>query len=412
MPRVNVRFRGLRPEVDVQLGLGIRPRVERWQARFRPRKPSDELLEVREIARLRAIDDAPLLSPPPDPDSAALHVAMIVPDFYPESEHHTMLAHLTRGLERRGHTVSLWIDDVDGRSERRNPRAARRFRRAFGPFAAEVRWSTRGFDGADVAVATSWRGIYRLCSLAGIRARVYLAHDHEPDFYATSYQRQWAQDALTRDFHAITTGPWLADLMRDVYGHGASHFEPGIDRALFRPLSAVRRREDVLIFAGQESGALPVILAAIAEVKRRRPRTELWTFNERRDLPIDVPVLHLGVRPQAELAEIFSQATVGLNLSMTNVHPLAPRMAACGLPCVELETPATLAAFGRAGALELTAMDPVAIADAVIGLLDDPARREERLRQAAELVAARSWDAASDSFERGLRAALRSRAPA
>ncbi len=48
---------------------------------------------------------------------------------------------------------------------------------------------TRGFDGwhgADVVVATGWETVYPVLRLPGCHARVYLVHDHEPDFFAVS----------------------------------------------------------------------------------------------------------------------------------------------------------------------------------------------------------------------------------
>lgn len=407
MPKVKVRFRGARPEVDVQLGLGIRPRVERARARLRPRRASEELLEVRELTRLLHSPAAP----PAEPAAVGadrLRVAFLIPAFHPNSVHHQLVADLTRGLEKRGHEVAVWIDDEYGDPRRRHPRSARRFKGQFGPFAAEVRWGTRGWTGADVAIATSWRSLYRLRLLTGCRARLYLAQDDEVDLYATSYQREWAERALGLGMPVIAIGDWLAEMMRERHRAPASSFEAGVDRSAYRPIAKVRRRDDVVLFCGEDRGALPVLLAAMRELKLRRPQTELWSFRDNGALPIDVPIRHMGAVPLATLPELYSSATVGVRLSVTNLAPVALEMAACGLAPVELETPSAIASFGRDGPAELATLDPLAIAAATARLLDDGALRRRRLDQAAELVVQRTWDRAAQDVEHSLHAALRS----
>jgi glycosyltransferase involved in cell wall biosynthesis len=113
------------------------------------------------------------------------------------------------------------------------------------------------------------------------------------------------------------------------------------------------------------------------------------------------------VLAQDELAAAYSGAGVGLVLSLTNYSLIAQEMMACGLPCVELETPSTRAAFGPRPPLELARPDPLALADALERLLSDGDLRAERRRAAIELVAKRTWAAAAEQVEAGLREALR-----
>ena len=92
---------------------------------------------------------------------------------------------------------------------------------------------------------------------------------------------------------------------------------------------------------------------------------------------------------------------------MTNYSLVPQEMLACGLPCVELDAPSVVAAFGRDGPIELAAAEPMAIAEALERLLDDPvaARAARRGRHA------RSWPSGRGTprrvqVEAGLQAAL------
>jgi glycosyltransferase involved in cell wall biosynthesis len=118
------------------------------------------------------------------------------------------------------------------------------------------------------------------------------------------------------------------------------------------------------------------------------------------------PFTHLGVLDGERLAAVYSEATVGVVLSLTNYSLVAQEMLACGLPAVELDTPSTRAAFGHPAPLELAPPRPAALADAIERLLDDPGERSRRASQGLAYAAGRTWGAAAAQVEAGLRAAL------
>src|SRR5881628_3254379 len=138
------------------MGLGIRTRLRRW--RNGP-YVNDEYLEARELAALVHAPPSAVLPAPAD--GVPLHLAFVVPFFYQGSGGHMTIANLVRALERRGHRCSLWIDDP-GRRLRGAERATADLRAWFGPFAADVRYGTDAFTGADVVVATGWQTAARV----------------------------------------------------------------------------------------------------------------------------------------------------------------------------------------------------------------------------------------------------------
>ena len=81
-------------------------------------------------------------------------------------------------------------------------------------------------------------------------------------------------------------------------------------------------------------------------------------------------------------------------------------MMACGLPCVDLAGGSPEAEFGMDGPVELSAADPVALADAVERLLDDDALWRQRSEAGLELCAARPGSTPETGRGEGLRAAL------
>jgi glycosyltransferase involved in cell wall biosynthesis len=385
------------------MGLGIKTKIKR---RLAGPYVNDEYVEARVLTELLHAPRGALL-PPPAP-GAQQHLAFVVPFFVRGSGGHMTIANLVRALERRGHRCSLWIDDPGARVKGGPEAAAANLREWFGPFNAEVRYGFDGFTGADVVLATGWQTVARVRTLPAA-GRAYLVQDHEPEFFGTSVQRAWAEDSYRHALYPITAGQWLADTMGEVYGLPATSFDLGIDGDRYKPDPSIARREEVVVAYARSSTprrGVPVALAALAELHRRRPSVEAWLFGHGGPPGIDFPHRNLGVVPEAGLPPIYAEATVGLVLSMTNYSLVAQEMLSCGLPCVELDAPSVVKAFGREGPVDFAPLDPIAIADALERLLGDPALRSARARGGETLRAQRTWDHAAQQVEAGLAAAI------
>ena len=107
------------------------------------------------------------------------------------------------------------------------------------------------------------------------------------------------------------------------------------------------------------------------------------------------------------LARAYSEATVGLVLSLTNPSLIPQEMLACGLPCVDVASESMLATYGADGPATLAAPEPIALCEAIEALLDDPARRARQGADGLRWAAARTWPAAAGQVQEGLRAAVR-----
>ena len=379
----------------------------RW--RYGPAKPESAFLEALTLTQLRDQGRAPLSDA--EPPAGALDVAFVIPPFARGSGGHTTLSNIVRALERRGHRCSFWLDDP-GRRELDPQEAARMFAQWFGPFKAPVHPDFSGWKGADVAVATGYQSVLRVRTLANCGARAYCVQDHEPDFFAASAERVHAEESYTFGFHAITAGTWLAEVMRDRYGMAATPFELAVDHEIYRPLPEQRQREVVMFYARATTPrrAVPIGLAALRELQRRRPSVDIWLYGQADAPRVDFTFENLGVVSGPELARAYARATVGLSLSLTNYSLVPQEMLACGLPCVEAAEPSILAAFGTDGPVVVAKPEPHALADAIEGLLEDAADRERRAKEGRDLVLPRTWDDAAEHVEAGLRQALADRA--
>lgn len=356
--------------------------------RFLRRRPQPLRIEAPSaLLEWRRSGSAPL-DPRPAPER--MHVAVVVPWFFEGSGGHSTIANLVRGLEARGHEVSVWLEEG----------SAADFTRFFGG-GGRIEQGFGAWDGADVVVATGWQTVHRTLLLPGCGARAYLVQDVEPEFYGTSAERTWAEQTYSLGLHCVCASAWLADVMRSRYGASASHFDLGVRHDVYRPLGAERHRRMVVFYARAVTPrrAVPLGLLALEELTRRRPDVEVVLFGESR--PLATPFANRGVLPPGELARLYNHATAGVVLSMTNPSLVPTEMLACGLPVVDVASEAMVATFGHDGPIALAGFDPLALADAIERALDAP-----RSGAGIELVRGRTWENAAAQLEAGLRAAF------
>jgi glycosyltransferase involved in cell wall biosynthesis len=377
---------------------------------LRRRKAEPALRVPAPPALLDVLRDGPApLAGAADPAAESLEIAIAMPQFRRGSGGHHTIADLVRGLEARGHAVTLWLDDGEGRhAGESRERSEALFKEFFGPVAARLRRRFDGFEGADVVVATGWQTVARVLSLPGARSRAYLVQDHEPEFYGASAERLWAEWSYRQGLHCICASPWLAGVVADRYGATTSVFDLGTDHEHYTALPTHRRGDLVLVYARAVTPrrAVPLTFLAVQELLLRRPKVEVALFGESRPIETPFPHLQLGTLDPPGLAHAYASAAVGLVASLTNPSLVPVEMLACGLPVVDVASEAMLATFGPDGPIELAEPDPIRMADAMERLLDDLVLRAERSRAGMEFAATRTWDRAAEQVEAGLRTAL------
>jgi glycosyltransferase involved in cell wall biosynthesis len=356
---------------------------------------------------------APLRKPPPGiADRERLRIAMVIPTFSRGSGGHNTLLQILMRLERRGHVCSVWVHNYFDHTGNIWPGRLRHdLCEYFAPIEGAVYNEFENWHGADVVVGTGWETVHPVLRLPGCYARAYIVNDHEPEFFAASTERLLAEDTYKQGLHCIAASPWLRDLLRARYGASADAFQLGVDHDVYRPRETPRRPDTVLYYARHATPrrAVPIGLMALGELHRRRPDIRIGLFGTDEPVWTTFPYEHAGVLRGEQLAWLYSQATVGLCLSLTNFSLMPKEMLACGLPCVELAGVSAESIFGKVAPIELAELAPPRIADAIEKLLSDRELWKLRSREGMEFVASHTWDHATDQVESGLRHALRLR---
>lgn len=334
-----------------------------------------------------------------------LRIATVIPSFRRGSGGHATIVRLMRELQARGHDVTLWLEDCEGRHAReRSTLTQSSFTEFFDAGDLRLNTSFSLWSGANVVLATGWQTVARALLLTSTNARAYLVQDHEPDFYAVSTERLLAEQTYRQGLHCIAASEWLAKLLSSRYGASASHFNLAVDHKTYHTTHK-HRRDDLVVFyarAVTPRRAVPLGLSALTELAHKRQDVEIALFGE--DRLLDAPFAHtnLGVLPADELATLYRRATVGMVLSLTNPSLIGLEMMASGLPCVEAASDAMVASFGLRSPMMLAKPEPLELCRAIEGLLDDPNARERAARAGIEAMADRTWARAAEQVERSL----------
>ena len=229
-------------------------------------------------------------------------------------------------------------------------------REYFAPLAAPV---FKGFDdwyGADVVVATGWQTVYPALLLAGCRARAYLVNDHEPEFFADLGRVAAGPSAPTRSActriaaQPVAARPRTRALRRhgDALPASASTTTSTArarSRAAATPSSSTRA-------TSTPRRAVPLGLLALAELHAPPARRAHRPVRRPRARRGAVPATStLGVAAPSSSRALYSEATVGLCLSLTNYSLIPQEMLACGLPVRRPRRPSARVGVrrGRAG---------------------------------------------------------------
>ena len=219
--------------------------------------------------------------------------------------------------------------------------------------------------------------------------------------FAASADAVIAPSALIRD--ELTARGVRAPITVVPTGVDLAHFAPG-DAAAARRGLGLPPDDRVLLYVGRLDREKSVgrILAAFDRVAGTLPGVRLVLAGhgteadalarQARALPARDRIVFLGVRPHDTLVECYRAADVFVFASETETQGLVlAEAAACGVPAVTVSGPGCdeVVRDGETGIL--TKPDSAALAEALIGLLLDEARRA-RMAARARAVAEREFD--------------------
>jgi glycosyltransferase involved in cell wall biosynthesis len=256
-------------------------------------------------------------------------------------------------------------------------------------------------------MATSWGTAYPILASRASGVRCYFVSDFEPAFYAAGSEAMLAEATYRFGFHGVTSGRWLAELLRRDHGMTAEHFDFACDleHYVLHPHSdAAEARTGVCYYCRPSTPrrAHELAVAALDLFATRHPEVDVHLFGEPSGR-LGFRATHHGFLDPAGLARLYNRCVAGLVLSATNVSLVPHEMLGCGcIPLVNdaehnrvvLDNPHV--AYAPATPFELAA--------ALDALVRRPAtERDAGAAAAAASVSTTTWAQAGAEVERILR---------
>jgi len=193
-----------------------------------------------------------------------------------------------------------------------------------------------------------------------------------------------AENTYREGLYCITSGPWCEQFLRRDYGLDADHFKFPLEKNIYYQRPRTKTNRNILFFARPEMPrrCYPLGVEALAEVHRLKPDVEIIFYGSEnlneRDIPF--PVTCKKMLPGVEaLAEMYSNADLGIVFSTTNPSLVPFEMMASGLPVVDLRRPGSEANYdNRFDIACLVNPVPEKMAQEIVALLDNKAELASR----------------------------------
>ena len=258
----------------------------------------------------------------------------------------------------------------------------------------------------EVVFATSWETAEYVGELPPDRGRpFYLIQHHET--WSGSEARV---DATWRlPLHKVFVAQWLFDKAQAMGLRDTTLISTAIDTELFRVVAPLTERKPrvAMMYSPHAWKGTDVGLAALELAKQQAPGLEAVIFGVT-PRPSQAPpwvVSHQRPTPEVLVREIYNASSIYLCPSFAEGWHLPPAEAmACGCALVSTDIQGVhgYAEHGR-NAILCAPGDAQALADGLLTLLRDDARRRLMAAQAAQKMQSFSWDRSCAELDRLLR---------
>ena len=188
-----------------------------------------------------------------------------------------------------------------------------------------------------IAFATSWQSAYYVNAFGNCMRKAYFVQDFEPYFYPLGSNYAFAENTYKFGFDGVTAGSWLSNKLFNEYGMNCIDFSFSYENDLYYKKVKEDNTKRVFFYArpptdrrGFELGIL-----SLNELYKSDNSIEIilagWDVSE-----YEIPFKYksLGVVDIKDLNNIYSQCTVALVLSFTNLSLLPLELLASGCSVV------------------------------------------------------------------------------
>jgi glycosyltransferase involved in cell wall biosynthesis len=193
---------------------------------------------------------------------------------------------------------------------------------------------------ADIVVATSWDTAYVVKDWDISARKFYFIQDFEPLFSPMSTNYALAYNSYRLGLEPIAFGDWNARKLKREFGIDVEAIAFPVDREVYFP-RGITRSANTLLFYARPSQPRRLFELGQQALLRLRPYLRNWRilyFGEDNYGTEIQGFEYCGKKTDlGELAELYSNATLGIAFSSTNPSLVPFEMLSCGLPVIDVD---------------------------------------------------------------------------
>ncbi len=211
------------------------------------------------------------------------------------------------------------------------------------------------FDFHDAGIATWWETAYMLNAKRNhFRKQLYFVQDYEAYFYPMSSEYILAENSYNLGMFHICSGQWCKELIEKKFNAKAVYFQFPIDKAIYYQRKRTKQNKNIVFFAKPDMPrrCFEIGLGALEIFNRLRPDVEIILFGSpnltKGNIPFKATIRNI-IPTLDELAEMYSNADIGIVFSPTNPSLVPYEMMSCGCPVVDLDLNDAIYKYGNDG---------------------------------------------------------------
>jgi glycosyltransferase involved in cell wall biosynthesis len=238
---------------------------------------------------------------------------------------------------------------------------------------------------AEVVVATSWDTAYVVKDWDIAAQKFYFIQDFEPFFSPMSTNYALAYNSYRLGLEPIAFGDWNSMKLKREFGFDVESIAFPVDQEVYFP-RRITRSASTLLFYARPSQPRRLFELGEQALLRLRPYLRNWRilyFGED-NYGSDIQGIEYCGRKtdHGELAELYSNATLGIAFSSSNPSLIPFEMLSCGLPVIDVDMGIRSADF--AGCNSIVYAEPTfdSVARTILRVATDSARCVEMSEQA------------------------------
>lgn len=318
-----------------------------------------------------------------------LNIAFLIPEPIQGSGGHRNIFRAVKYLAAKGHRLTVYYTQTEEEESKIKDNVSAWF---YSMEDVDFVKFNGDFNYHDIGIATWWETAYVLNSRKNrFHKLFYFVQDYEAYFYPTSSDYFLAENSYNLGMFHICSGPWCKKMIQKKYNADAVYFQFPVDKKIYYIRKRNKFNKNIVFFAKPEMPhrCYEIGIRALEIFKELRPDVEIIMYGsknlEKENIPFEATVKKI-VPTLNELAEIYTNADMGIVFSPTNPSLVPYEMMSCGCPVVDLDINEAIYKYGNNHKnIFLLPIDPVVFAKRLSEIIED----EELLKEHADC--AKKW---------------------